>query len=93
MICVHGRGYAVLALLGAMAGCGTGGDGGEGAAAAGDPELDGATREEIERRGEAMSPAVAESLGIIDSTIHMEQLDPGDVPVPGGDTAVVPPGY
>lgn len=42
------------------------------------PAIDGLSREQIEARAEAMSPAQAESLGIVDRTIHVEQLAPQD---------------
>jgi hypothetical protein len=50
--------------------------------AAGSP-LDGLTPEQMEGRARAMSPARAESLGIIDTTIHVEDLS--------GDTLAPPP--
>lgn len=41
------------------------------------------TREQIRQSAEAMSPAVAESLGIVDSTIHIESpMPPESVPLP-----------
>ena len=49
-----------------------------------DPETTPLTREEIELQAEAMSPAVAESLGIVDSTILIER------PI-SDDTILLPP--
>ena len=55
------------------------------------PEAEGATesevpaltREEIQERAEAMTPAVAESLGIVDTTIRIESPMPAEsVPMP-----------
>jgi hypothetical protein len=37
-----------------------------------DPEYDGLSREEIERQAEPMTPAEAERLGIVDTTIRIE---------------------
>jgi hypothetical protein len=55
----------------------------EGAAAA-----DGLSRDQIEERAEAMSPEQAEQMGIVDSTIHVEQLtSPEDSALIGRDTA------
>lgn len=47
-------------------------------------EFQGATPEEIRMRAEPMSPEMAESLGIVDTTIHMEEQL-------GGDTIPTPP--
>ena len=51
---------------------------------ASEPEYDGLSREEIERQAEAMTPAVAESLGIVDTTIRIEApMNPDSVlPMP-----------
>lgn len=38
----------------------------------------GLSTQQIEQRAEAMSPARAESLGIVDTTIHLEELTTGD---------------
>lgn len=46
--------------------------------------FEGLSPEEIRAHAESMSPAVAESLGIIDTTIHVEERV-------SDDTAVVPP--
>lgn len=43
-----------------------------------DPEAPALTREEIERQAEAMSPAMAESLGIVDTTIRIEPPVPAE---------------
>lgn len=40
--------------------------------------LGGLTPAEIRARAEPMSPEVAESLGIVDTTIHVEVHDPND---------------
>ena len=49
----------------------------DGAAEAG--TLDGLSPDQIRQQAEAISPERAEELGIIDSTIHLEQLtSPGD---------------
>lgn len=48
-----------------------------------DSVLDGVSREEIEARARPMSPEQAESLGIIDSTTHLE--------IPAEDTVLPPP--
>lgn len=45
--------------------------------------LEGLSPEEIQAEAEALPPEVAESLGIVDTTIHMENLGPVDsLPVP-----------
>lgn len=58
-----------------------------------DPETTPLTREEIELQAEAMSPAVAESLGIVDSTILIERptLDDSIVLPPFVTDSVPPP--
>lgn len=43
-------------------------------AAPGDSAMDGLSSEQIEQQAEPMSPEQAEQLGIIDTTIHLEQL-------------------
>lgn len=73
---------AVVVAVGVLAlGCG-GGEGAEEATdvepAAGGAAMDGLTPEQIRRQAEPMSPAVAESLGIVDTTIHIEDPNPGD---------------
>jgi len=56
-----------------------------------EPEYDGLSREEIESRAEAMTPAEAELLGIVDTTIRIEApMNPDSVlPLPV-DTLVRP---
>jgi hypothetical protein len=79
---------AGLCFVTALGGCRREADeGAEGAPAAGVADsgvLDGLSREEIERQAEAMTPEQAEKLGIVDTTIHLEQLTSPD------DSAVVP---
>lgn len=41
--------------------------------------FEGLSRDELRSRAEPMSPAVAESLGIIDTTIHVEDPSPDTV--------------
>lgn len=54
--------------------------------------VDGLSREEIERQVEPMSPARAESLGIVDTTIRIEPpvpdgaVGPNGTPLPFADT-------
>lgn len=49
-----------------------------------DPEYEGISREEIERRAEPMTPEEAERLGIIDTTIRVEPpMNPDSVPFEG----------
>lgn len=52
-------------------------------AAAADGEVPPLTREQIEAEAEAMSPEVAESLGIVDTTIRIQSPMPSES-VPGG---------
>lgn len=72
--------WALLALLVVLAGCGGAEEAVEAEVEpAADPgAMDGLTPEQIRVQAEPMSPAVAESLGIIDSTIHIEDPFPGD---------------
>lgn len=42
----------------------------------------GLSPEEIRARAESMSPEMAESLGIIDTTIHIERAGPDDTLIP-----------
>lgn len=58
-----------------VAGCGGSTEAPE-ATSAGDGEVRALTREQIQERAEAMSPEVAESLGIIDTTIRIERPMP-----------------
>ena len=45
-----------------------------------DPEFDGLTREQIEQQAEPMTPAEAERLGIVDTTIRIEPpIDPDSI--------------
>ena len=71
---------AVAAIVGMFvvgSGCGASDPGPE-AGAVGDGEVQGLTREQIEEHAEAMSPEVAESLGIIDTTIRIESPMPAE---------------
>lgn len=57
----------------------------------GQTEVTPLTREEIRERAEAMSPQVAESLGIVDTTIHIQSPAPAesiDLPTLPADSAV-----
>ena len=47
-------------------------------AEAGGAEAPALTRDEIQREAEAMSPAMAESLGIVDTTIRIERPMPAE---------------
>ena len=50
--------------------------------AAEEPEYDGLSREQIELQAEPMTPAEAELLGIVDTTIRIEPpMSPDSVPV------------
>jgi len=56
-----------------------------------DPETTPLTREEIELQAEAMSPEVAESLGIVDSTILIESpISTESIPLPPFDPDSMP---
>lgn len=70
--------WALLALLVVLAGCGGAEEQAEVEPAADPGAMDGLTPEQIRLQAEPMSPAVAESLGIVDSTIHIEDPFPGD---------------
>jgi hypothetical protein len=80
----------VLAGVLLLAGCGRGGGEERGALAdtarmdtTNQQEMDGLSREQIQQRARAMSPAQAEALGIVDTTIHVENLDnPGVLELP-----------
>lgn len=76
---------AAAALLAALVlgGCKTEAPAKKPAAASPESSLDGLTPEQMEGRARAMSPERAESLGIIDTTIHVEDLS--------GDTLAPPP--
>ena len=54
--------------------------------ASGDEGIRALTREQLQEQAEAMSPAVAESLGIVDSTIRIESPVPPEsvqpIPIP-----------
>jgi hypothetical protein len=66
-----------------LAACGV--EGGDESAAEPDTaaSLDGLSPEQIRAEAEALPPAVAESLGIVDTTIHLENLGPVDsLPAP-----------
>jgi len=59
----------------------------EGDAAAGNV-VDGLSRDQIQQQAEPMTPEQAEQMGIVDTTIHVEQLtSPEDSALIGGDTA------
>lgn len=45
-------------------------------------EFQGVSPEEIRMRAEPMSPAMAESLGIVDTTIHVEEQLGDTIPTP-----------
>lgn len=60
-----------------LAGCGAGEE--PAAAPAGDAAMEGLSPEQIRQQAESMSPEQAAELGIVDTTIHVEQLtSPGD---------------
>lgn len=59
-------------LLAVLAACGGDGGGEPPPAAFDEPEYQGLSREEIELQAESMTPAEAERLGIVDTTIRME---------------------
>ena len=72
------RRWTVIALALALTACG-GAESEAPAAVQGGPAVEGLTPEQIQAEAEAMSPEEAESLGIVDSTIHVESLtSPGD---------------
>lgn len=74
----------IAPLLAVLAGGCAAEDASDAAAPAG-AEAPALTREEIQRQAEAMSPAMAESLGIVDTTIRIESPMPAEsVRVPGG---------
>jgi hypothetical protein len=60
----------LLTLLAATAGCQN--DSADDAATTGDPAFDGLSREEMERQASQMTPAEAESLGIVDTMIRAQ---------------------
>lgn len=76
------------------AGCGGSTEAPE-ATSASDGEVGGLTREQIQQRAEAMSPEVAESLGIIDTTIRIERPTPAEsltvLPLVGDSAPPSPP--
>jgi hypothetical protein len=61
----------------ALAGCGATEEAAEPSTAA-DAEVPPLTREEIQEHAEAMTPAMAESLGIVDTTIRIESPMPAE---------------
>lgn len=64
-----------------LVGCGGGAEP-DAPRAADEPEYDGLSREEIELQAEPMTPAEAELLGIVDTTIRIEPpMNPDSVPV------------
>lgn len=72
------RAMVAIALLAPLAaGCGAAEEAPDAAGAA-DAEVPALTREEIRERAEAMSPEVAESLGIVDTTIRIERPMPAE---------------
>jgi hypothetical protein len=71
-------GYVLLVVL-SLAGSACGGEEEAEIEPAAEPgAMDGLTPEQIRSQAEPMSPAVAESLGIVDTTIHIEDPYPGD---------------
>ena len=61
--------------------CGCGGGESELPRSAEEPEYDGLSREQIELQAEPMTPAEAEELGIVDTTIRIEPpMSPDSVP-------------
>lgn len=67
-----------------LAGCGDAGDGEPPAPAVLDEDVSPLSREDLELQAEAMSPAVAESLGIVDTTISVTRpVPPESVLLPG----------
>lgn len=83
---------ALLACALAITGCGRDGNGSEAEEPVAEPVAEGLSPEEIQRQAEPMSPEQAEQLGIVDTTIHVEQLAspedtalrPDTAPPPGG---------
>lgn len=74
-----------------LAACGPGDEAPEASDPA-DAEVPALTREEIEERAEAMTPEMAESLGIIDTTIRIERPMPAEsVRAPGFTPDSSPP--
>jgi hypothetical protein len=72
------RAIVVVALLAPLsAGCGAAEET-PGAAGEAEAEVPALTRDEIREHAEAMSPEVAESLGIVDTTIRIESPMPAD---------------
>jgi len=70
-------------VLGVLAGAGCGGGGADergaaGAAGGADTTLEGLSRDQIRQMAEPMSPEQAEQLGIVDTTIHLENLGDSD---------------
>jgi hypothetical protein len=85
------RPWTVLTLLVPIAGaCGTAGDEpDEPRSERTEEALEGLSPEQIRSRVEPMSPEMAESLGIVDTTIHVEDRSPEDSLLPptlSGDT-------
>jgi hypothetical protein len=80
-----GTGLLVL-LAGGVAACGGGGEGTtrDTTVGADTGAMGGLTPEEIRARAEPMSPEKAESLGIVDTTIHVESHEnPDSLPTAG----------
>ena len=82
---------AILMSLALLAGCGGGGEAPqeERPAAGAEEDVSPLSREQLELQAEAMSPEVAESLGIVDTTIRVTRPIPPDsalLPGTGFDT-------
>ena len=83
----------VLALLAAAAlgGCSSEGDDGEGPGAAAidttnDNAMDGLSTQQVQREAQAISPDQADQQGLVDTTIHLENLSSTDSAPPGAST-------
>ncbi|HEX8432056.1 MAG TPA: hypothetical protein VF625_12235 [Longimicrobium sp.] len=83
----------VLALLAAvvLGGCKSDGDSGQGPGAAAidttnDNALDGLSTQQVQREAQAVSPDQADQQGLVDSTIHLENLSSSDSAPPGAST-------
>ncbi len=90
MMTVRVLGTGLLLLFaGGVAACGGSGGGAarDTAVSADTGAMGGLTPEEIRARAEPMSPEKAESLGIVDTTIHMESHEnPDSLPTAGRPT-------
>jgi hypothetical protein len=87
----RGTVLALALAAAALGGCSSGGEGGQepGAAAidtTNDNPLDGLSTQQVQREAQAISPDQADQQGLVDSTIHLENLSSTDSAPPGAST-------